>query len=459
MIAKERVLKHTWLYLSKTDVQTEKMQCEQEGRDLSGVEDEFERVLALDLEQPANQPAAEALLDKTITLPTRADYKYNEPSDLEGIRALRPANRSQLSALSLDDAALEDKVYGAWTGRCVGCLLGKPVEGWKRPKLYGYLKDLNRWPLSDYFRLDVATPEVREKYKLENGWAANFFADRVQHMPEDDDTNYTTTGLAILKKHGPNFTPTDVANFWLSDIPILHTCTAERIAYRNFCNLIAPPASASFRNPYREWIGAQIRADFWGYAAPGNPSLAADFAWRDACISHVKNGIYGEMWAAAMTAAAFVTDDVRTIIEAGLGQIPAHCRLSDAIEDVLEWHEVEVDYDTAVYRIHELWDENRAHDWCHTISNAMIVAAGLLWGEDDFAKTICRSVQACFDTDCNGATTGSILGILHGRKALPAVWVDHIHDTLHTGVAGYNVVKLADITQDSLKVIEKVAGG
>jgi len=447
-------LKHIWLYLSRTDIETERRQCEEEGRDLSTVRDDFERVLSLDLEDPRNQPAAQELLDKTITLPLKPGYRFHEPSDLAGIRAARPADRPVLPALSMGDAELEDRVYGAWTGRCVGCLLGKPVEGWRKPRMHGYLKDLGRWPLSDFFRYDAATPEAREKYKVSPDAV---FADRVDSMPEDDDTNYTTTGLAIMKRHGPEFTAIDVANFWLNDIPILHTCTAERVAYRNLVNLVPPPLSASFRNPYREWIGAQIRADFWGYAAAGDPELAAEFAWRDASISHVKNGIYGEMWAAAMIAAAFVTDDIPTIIRAGLGQIPANCRLADYVEHLLEWHELEIDYDTAAYRIHEMWDENRAHDWCHAISNAMIVSLALLWGEGNFAKTICRAVQPCFDTDCNGATTGSILGILHGRKALPAHWTAPINDTLHTGVAGYHTVRLADIARDSLKVIERVA--
>lgn len=450
-------MKQQWMYLSKTDIETERLQCEQEGRDLSSVQADFERVLSLDLEDDANQPAAQELLDKTITLPIKPGFKFVEPSDLEGIRAARPANAPKLPRLALTDAQLLDKVYGAWAGRCVGCLLGKPVETWKRPRLYGYLKDLKRWPLSDYFRLDIATPEMRAKYKMEGQWNSVYYADLLDHAPADDDTNYTTTAFAVLTKYGPNFTPADVGAFWLSDIPMESTCTAERIAWRNLESGIAPPQCATFRNPYREWIGAQIRGDFWGYAAPGNPELAAEFAWRDASVSHVKNGIYGEMWVAAMTAAAFVTDDIPTIIHAGLAQIPAHCRLASAVEDILEWHEVEVDYDTAVYRVHEIWDEGRDHDWCHTISNAMIVAIGLLWGEHDYAKTICRSVQACFDTDCNGATTGSILGILHGRRALPGKWVDHIHDTLHTGVAGYEKVKLADIAHDSLRVVQHTA--
>jgi hypothetical protein len=449
-------MKHIWLYLSNGDIETERRQCVEEGRDIESLADEFERVAALDLEYPANQPEAERLLDKTIALPQRSDYSYDEPSDLDGILAARPSGSGDAPSVRLSDADLEDRVYGAWTGRCVGCLLGKPVEGWRRARMWGYLKDAGRWPLTDFFRYDAASDEVRQRYDIRPDRP---YGDLVSFMPEDDDTNYTTTGLAIMERYGPEFTPDDVANFWMSDIPLLHTCTAERVAYRNFALLIGPPASASYRNPYREWIGAQIRADFWGYAAPGQPELAARFAWCDACISHVKNGIYGEMWAAAMVAAAFTTSNVEAIVRTGLAQVPANCRLAEAVRRVLGWYGEGKSYDEAVELIHREWNEEVGHDWCHTISNAMVVTVGLLWGEGDFARSICRAVQPCFDTDCNGATVGSIMGAALGRKALPATWADHIHDTLHTGVAGYHEVKLRDITQATLKQIERVANG
>jgi ADP-ribosylglycohydrolase len=448
-------LNHSYLTLTKEDIKTERSQCEQEGRDLSSVEDDFAAVLDLDLENPRSQAAALVLLDKTIRLPQKPDYQYLEPSDLQGIRAARPADRPTLPPLSLSDGELEDKLHGAWTGRCVGCLLGKPVEGWLSSRMWPYLKESGRWPLNDFFRYGDATPAQREKYNIKE---RGDFADRISGMPEDDDTNYTVTGLAIMKKYGPGFTPKQVAEFWLDNIPVLHTCTAERIAYKNLCLQIPPPESAAYRNPYREWIGAQIRADFWGYASAGNPELAAEFAWRDASVSHVKNGIFGEMWAAAMIAAAFVTDDIPTIIRAGLAQIPERSRLADYIESVLEWHEIEVDYDTSVRRVHEMWDETTGHAWCHTISNAMIVAIALLYGEGDYGRSICRAVQPCFDTDCNGATVGSILGIIHGRKALPSKWVEVIEDTLHTGVAGYHTVNLSNISRETLEIVKQVAG-
>ncbi|MEP6756856.1 MAG: ADP-ribosylglycohydrolase family protein, partial [Chthonomonadales bacterium] len=269
------------------------------------------------------------------------------------------------------------------------------------------------------------------------------------------DLNYTTTGLVVYREFGPSFTPDNVIDFWAENIPLLNTFTAERAALRNHKNGLKPTETATVANPYREWIGAQIRADFWGYVAAGNPELAADFAFRDASVSHVKNGIYGEMWAAGMVAAAFVTSDPREIILAGMDQIPEKSRLYDYLESILEWHEIEVDYDTCVRRVHEMWDEKRDHHWCHTIPNAMIVALGLLFGEGDFGKSICRAVQPCFDTDCNGATVGSIFGAAHGHANLPTKWISPLKDMLHTGVAGYEDVTFTDMAQLTLELYKR----
>jgi ADP-ribosylglycohydrolase len=440
------------LTLTHETLLTERLQCEQEGREMSLLTEEFERLAQLDLDDPHNQALAQSLLDRSLTTPLRSDYAFVEPSDLESICALRPASPPALPKLTLSDTQLEERLHGGWVGRSIGCLLGKPVEGWDRERMHGFLKATGRFPLNDFFRYDIAPPQVREQFRLSPEGA---FADRVSCMPEDDDLNYTVLNLAVLKKHGLSFTSSDIASFWLDTLPIQHTFTAERVAYRNLCNLIAPPQSACYRNPYREWIGAQIRADFWGYVAPGDPALASELAWRDASISHVKNGIYGAMWAAAMIAAAFVTDDIPTIIRAGLAQIPQTCRLTDMLEGVLEWKEVEVEYETAAYRVHEFWNEHRSYDWCHVISNAMVVAIGLLWGEGDYAKTICRAVQCCFDTDCNGATCGSVLGVMLGRRALPSRWTDLIQDTLQTGVTGYHRVSLSDLARESLALANR----
>src|SRR5690606_27994138 len=129
------------------------------------------------------------------------------------------------------------------------------------------------------------------------------------------------------------------ANLWLSTLPYHCTYTAERVAYRNLILGKWPPATSTYRNPYRECIGAQIRADGFGYACPGRPELAAELAWRDASLSHVKNGIYGEMWMAAAIATAFVTDDIYEVIETATSEIPKESRFAAMVRNMLGWRE------------------------------------------------------------------------------------------------------------------------
>jgi ADP-ribosylglycohydrolase len=434
-------MKHIWLWWKKDDLRTEQRQLVEEGRDIEGVKAEFERLLQPDVpEDAAFQEAVNALLDKTSLLPARANYQYVEPSDLAGIRAERPSGPRTMP-LKLNEASKLSRISGAWLGRCAGCLLGKPIEGLHRPKLQALLDRTGSREITDYlWRLPGLGDEDFRNWR------------NTTYMPEDDDTNYTVTGMALVKKKGVGFSPADMADFWMDNLPILHTCTAERVAYRNFAHNIEPPRSAVVRNPYREWIGAQIRADFFGYVALGRPEWAAELAWRDASISHVKNGIYGEMWVAAMLAAAAGDADLRRVIDTGLGEIPAKSRLAEAIREVLAWHASKTPYEETVQRIHQRWNENDPHDWCHTISNAQIVALGLLYGDGDFEKAITRAVYPCFDTDCNGATVGSIMGMTLGVEGLPAKWTSVMNDTIHTGLTGYHVSKISQLAEEMFQL-------
>jgi len=433
---------HAWLSISRDDLLVERLQAEQEGRDLDSVQGEFDALLAEADPEPLRSAA---LLDRIQDLPTRPGYVYDEPSDLAGIRS-RTGVPPSLPPVDL--GTLEDRIHGAWLGRSCGCLLGKVTEGWRRPTMEGFLKETDQWPLHAYISKG-SSAKIREGFGVQH---RRFWIEEVECMPEDDDMNYTVVGLEILKRYGRDFTPEHVAEFWMENIPVLHVCTAERVAYKNFVNGFHPPESASSRNPYREWIGAQIRADFWGYANPANPAAAAELAWRDACVSHVKNGIYGEMWAAAMIAAAFVMECPRQAIEVGLAVVPPASRFSESVLRVLAWRNQGLSASQASERIHEEWDETRSHDWCHTISNAMIVTMALLWGDRDFERTICLAVQACFDTDCNGATSGSVLGAMLGASKLPEKWTGPLNDTLETGVQGYHRVRIGDLAARSLEV-------
>lgn len=443
--------KHIWLHFTLTDLNTELRQLADEGRDLTGLQATIEGLRAADYDEPQTQRRLGEFFEEARSLLVDSGLASREPNDLGAIRTLRP----EAPCLPATPGDLADRVHAAWLGRAAGCLLGKPLEGYRSHQVDWLLEASGNLPLTRYLRSDDHEPGAWDRVFGEAG-SKDFLIDRCHGMPEDDDMNYTTTGLAVVERFGRDFTSDDIVDFWMDSIPILRTCTAERCAYRNFVLGIGPPRSAEVCNPYREWIGAQIRADFFGYINPGNPELAAEMAYRDARISHVRNGIYGEMWAAACIAAAFCTTDVRTILAAGLGQVPAGCRLALGIREVLAWRDEGLSLRQAIVRLRGLYDEDDWHLWTHTVTNAMVVAIGLLWGEGDYGRTICAAVEPLYDTDCNGATAGSIFGASRGTAAIPSVWTHPLADTLSTGVKGYERVSLSGMARRTLDFLPGV---
>lgn len=428
------------------DIEHEYKQCVDEGLDIEKYKDIFSAVKNLPKTE-IKKKFADVLFEAACASPVREGYKYNEPSDLEGIKALRKEHIFERK--KPDSDTLKSKIAGAWMGRVCGCLLGKPVEGVRTNEFYPLLKEMGNYPLTRYMLASDITEEMYEKYNfhLRN----KCFADTVHGMPVDDDTNYVVLAQKIIENYGRDFKPYDVLKAWVKYQSREAYFTAERVAFDNFIKGFEPPYSAMYKNPYREWIGAQIRGDYFGYINPGEPEKAAEMAFRDASISHVKNGIYGEMWVSAMISCAAVTDNIEDIILGGLGEIPKTSRLFDAVTDILTDFKNGVSYDESVKKIHSLYDEHTGYGWCHTIPNAMIVTAALLYGEGDFGKSICMAVQPAFDTDCNGATVGSIMGMRNGISEIGEEWTKPVDDTLHTSIFGVGTVKISDMIEKTME--------
>jgi len=439
---------HIWeLYCG--NLNTEYNQCMEEGLDIEKYKDLFDKTALMPTSE-AKKEIADGIFKLITTAKTREGYPYNEPSTLDEIKSLR----KKLVTLPTDiNGDKHSKVSGAWFGRIAGCMLGKTVEGIKTEELVPFLKESGNYPMHRYILSTDVTDEVSQKYKFPLKHRP--LADKISAMPSDDDTNYTVLYQLVIEKYGKNFTSADVANAWMQYQPKTAYCTAERVAYCNFIKGFMPPVSAVYQNPYREWIGAQIRADYFGYINPGDPEKAAEMAFRDASISHIKNGIYGEMFASAMLAASYVTSDIKTIILAGLSEIPSTSRLYEQVMFVLNGFENGVSKEACFKDIHEKYDEHTSHGWCHTISNAMIVTASLLYGGGDYGKSICMAVETGFDTDCNGATVGSILGLAYGIEAIDEYWTKPFCSKLTTDIICIGTCDIEDRINLTLKHIEK----
>lgn len=417
-------------------IRAELVQRREEGCDVSALEPRVEQAFA---DEETDAAVFMALYDQLTALEPEPSFPYEEPSGLEAIRALRPDGPRRMD-LDLDDKSLRDRIYGGWLGRAAGCSLGKPVEGWPRKRIDAYLESAGALPLDDYIPYveGSISPYLKPSTR-----------DNIEFMARDDDMDYPILGLLALERHGADLTSRNMANTWLSRMPYHYLYTAERVAYRNFVNQQWPPESAFWRNPFREWIGAQIRADIFGYVAPGWPEKAAELAYQDASISHVKNGIYGEMFVAAMLAASFVTSDAEEIVRIGLSEIPDKCRLSEAVHDTVSWCLEFSDWE----KVWDLISEKYGHySGVHTINNAALVVMGLFFGIDDYENGIVVTVRGGWDTDCNGATVGSILGTKFGAEALPDKWTGVLSDRLMSCVRDCNDNRISELAERTHEV-------
>jgi len=369
----------------------------------------------------------------------------DEPSDYEAIIA-GDSDQVKIEKPRKEDPELYDRIYGAWLARCAGCILGKPVEGWFHTKIKDYLVAAGAFPLTTYIPEMGEFPEGLSLHKNYSGTTLG----NIKKMVRDDDIDYTVLGLLILETFGRDFTTRQVGETWLRTMPFFSVYTAEAVAYKNLVNGIDPPTTAALGNPYREFIGAQIRADMWGYVNPGDPLTASEFAFRDASLSHLANGIYGEMWASACIAAAYSLDDPEEIIEAGLGCIPPNSRLARAIRQTIEWCKHYPDWESTLAEIVLHYD---CYHTVHVINNTCIIVMGLLYGAGDLERTLCIALMGGYDTDCTCATAGSIVGMMKGAKALPEKWIGPLNDRLASMVLGFGDCRISDLAKRTVALI------
>lgn len=388
----------------------------------------------------ALRPLAEELLDELAAIPSPLD----EPSDLAAIVAAcpdwpRPGRRA---------AAAGDRVLGAWRGRAAGCVLGKPVEKIPRTGIREIAETTGNWPICGWFTAEGLPPEVAARWPWNRRSAVDSLAENIDGIPEDDDLNYPLLALSVLERHGRGFTTDDVARLWLDELPAGRTFTAERVAYRNLLDGVEPPETATRRNPFREWIGALIRADVYGWVNPGDPGTAAEYAWRDARLTHTANGLYGAMFAAAMCASSLVADSAEEVVAAGLSVVPPRSRLHRAVRQAVEDAAREDDFERVIDLLHE---RHGGLHWVHTLNNAALIAAALVHARGDFTATIAGAVAGGWDTDSAGATAGSVAGALNG--GVPARWA--LRDSLASSLTGFDGIGLGELARRTQELMHQ----
>ena len=316
--------------------------------------------------------------------------------------------------ITISEQTYRDKVYGCWLGKNVGGTLGTPYEGRK---------------------------EVLELS----------FYDPVPDKPlPNDDLDLQLVWLKMLQERGIDLTVSDFADYWVKHLGP-YPWNEYGFCRKNLDRGLRPPISGCYDNYYIDEMGSPIRSEIWACVAAGDPGLAAQLAWTDAVLDHAGGeGVYGEMFWAALQAAAFVISDVETLIGIGLSMIPLHSRISRVIRDAAWCASNGVEWAEARERVLRSFGH---HNPCHAPQNHGFTIIGWLYGED-FGDKLCKAVNCGYDTDCSGATLGATLGIIAGTAGIPDDWRKPVGEGIVLHKFTEDLDAAADVTELTDQTIE-----
>jgi ADP-ribosylglycohydrolase len=306
--------------------------------------------------------------------------------------------------IRLAEGVYRDRVYGCWLGKNIGGTLGTPHEGDKSIHSLTFYDPVPTEPLPN------------------------------------DDLDLQLVWLKMLQERGVHLSVSDFADYWVKHLGP-YPWNEYGFCRQNLDRGLRPPISGCYDNYYIDEMGSPIRSEIWACVAPGDPGLAASLAWNDAVLDHAGGeGMYGEMFWAALESAAFVVSDPDTLIRIGLAMIPLHSQISRVVRDVVWCRDNGVEWAEVRERILQNFGHYQP---CSAAQNHGFTVLGWLYGED-FGDCLCKAVNCGYDTDCSGATLGAVLGIIGGAGAIPARWREPIGE----GIVLHKFTESLDAPQD-----------
>lgn len=297
-----------------------------------------------------------------------------------------------------------ERVYAGVLGKIIGVYLGRPFENWSYDRITADLGDIEHY-VND--RLGVPL------------------------VVSDDDITGTFTFVRALPDHGNSLdlTPEQIGQTWLNYIIDRKTIlwwggmgtSTEHTAFLRLKQGVPAPRSGSIElntQVVAEQIGAQIFIDGWAMVAPGNPELAADLAGRAGRVSHDGAAVHAAQVIAAMESLAFVESDLDALLDTALTFIPADGVIRRMIDELRQWRTEEPDWRRARERLAAGYGYDKYGGGCHVVPNHGLIILALLWGDDDFRKSL-TIVNTCgWDTDCNSGNVGCLLGLKNGLAGI-----------------------------------------
>jgi hypothetical protein len=203
--------------------------------------------------------------------------------------------------------------------------------------------------------------------------------------------------------------------------------------------------------------------------APGMVNQATEIADRVGHIMNSGDGWYGGVFVSALYSLAFVSDDVNFIVENSLKTIPEGTKFHDCIADVIKWHkQYPDDWKATWFELQKKWNKDVGCPKGVFLSfnidakiNSAYVAIGLLYGKGNFTQSVDIATRCGQDADCNAATAGGVLGVMHGYSGIPEFWLKPLQEVegLNFESTEMSLSKAYDLSYKHALGVIQLAGG
>lgn len=354
-----------------------------------------------------------ARLHAAPRIPNHPYWRYDYPGPgWSAVAASLPNADAEQDRRALE--RLEERTLNGWLGQLAGGAFGTAIEGYHTDRIAAVYGVIDAY---------ITTPETM-----------------------NDDVVYELVFLDVFARYGRRLTSRQLGLEWVRQIPF--GWSAEWIALRNLNMGIMPPRSGAFRNPYVDWIGCQMRGMVCGMLAPGWPLEAARLAYLDGAVSHARNGVYGGMYAAVLTALAYVRRDERALLEEALNYLPPQSEYVAVAREILTILRSEANPATAWRLLDARFEE---YNWIHAYPNLAADMLALWHAHGDLTAAFRWLAHAGLDVDCNAGLVGTVLGIMHGA---PEKWSAPLGDLLETYLRGKERLSIRELAARTARLAQ-----
>ena len=259
------------------------------------------------------------------------------------------------------------------------------------------------------------------KYYNEPGNVTHYMPALPDGARTDDDTDIEWLYIiGMQREKTAMLAPEQITELWEKHINQRIWCS--NLYVRRLMDIgIDPPLTGSLAlNPWANFnISGQFVCESFGLVAPGMPQTAARIGLNYTHVSIDGEPAQTTQLFTAMIATAFLTDDIDSVIDAGVACVDPASALVPIVKDVRRWHEeYPDDWRTTrglVRDKYTLYESRTRNQNGYELCTAATIAS-LLYGNGDLVRTLIHAFNFGWDADNNAATAATVVGVIKGRR-------------------------------------------